>query len=372
MKLLALLVTTILAAPAFADCPALPNADKLLTPGARIFVGEVHGTNETQRAVGALVCLAAKKGPVRVGLEITADEEPALAAFLASAGTPADRAALLRGAFWTDKFQDGRRSRAMAQLIDDIRALRHAGADLDIATFDEQKLPDRDRAMADRALAAIARAPKATWILYAGNLHARKATMDGDNKTTFMAMHLVAKGVPVVALNASFGAGSAWICTSESDCGPHALGGGSARPVGITLGHTPDGAYDGVLEVGAASYSPPAAVPMTREQQTRAASLGRQLEATAAYRAKKYDRCGELGGALAKELRSADQAYNAACCWALAGKVDSAFTQLALAVELGFSDSATIGSDTDLTALHADARWQPLVARVAGPSSAKK
>ena len=333
-----LMMTTLAATPALADCDPIANVEAILKPQARIFVGEMHGTTEMPRTFGALVCHATKKGPVRVGLELPATEDALLATYLASAGSAADIAALLHGGFWHREFQDGRSSVAMLRLIESIRALKRAGADVDIATFDDPLAKERDRAMAERAAAAIARAPKATWLLYAGNLHARKTK--GRMPYTLMAGHLVEKGVALTTLDAHGGAGSAWVCfsASASECGPSLLGGGAPRPVAVTLARTADGAYDGTLGVGTLTFSPPAAVPMSKLQEAKAKSLERQRAARAAYDAKQFPRCAELYDGVAKELRSANDAYSAACCLALAGKADLAFAALSTAIEYGFVD----------------------------------
>ncbi len=364
---LLLMMMTLAPRSAVADCEPLPNADKLLTPGARVFVGEMHGTRELPRLFGALVCHATTKGgAVRVGLEIPADEEPRLAAYVASAGAAADRATLLAGPFWHRDFQDGRSSVAMLELIDRVRTLARAGADVAITAFDEPKAKDRDLAMAERALAAMARTPKATWLLYAGNLHARKVK-HASYPTTSMAAHLVARGVPLVALDPRFGAGSAWVCfgATPADCRPNLVGRGAPLPVGVTLARSADGAIDGTLDAGAPSFSPPAAVPMTRAQEARGRSLERERAARLAYDAKDYARCGELYDALANELRAPDHAYNAACCHALGGHVDRAFAALSSAVDLGFRDGDGLAKDGDLASLRADPRWPSLFARVA-------
>jgi hypothetical protein len=53
--------------------------------------------------------------------------------------------------------------------------------------------------------------------------------------------------------------------------------------------------------------------------------------------------------------------YNAACAWSLAGSPDSAFFQLnRIAVMSQYANIAHMTSDTDLTSLHGDARWEPL------------
>jgi hypothetical protein len=119
-----------------------------------------------------------------------------------------------------------------------------------------------------------------------------------------------------------------------------------------------------VLEVGAASFSPPAALPLTPEQEKLAASVGRRIEARRAYQSKSYVVCGELQAALADEQRSSDDAFNAACCFARGGNADRAFTELARAVELGFKDVRGLEEDTDLAPLRGDPRWKALIGRL--------
>ena len=243
-----------------AEVKLIVGADKLLRPGARLFFGELHGTEETPAFVGEMARLASKLSPVRVGLEIVDEEQPAIDRYLTSTGSEADRKALVAGKFWTDAFQDGRRSRAMVGLLESMRALKHGGADVGVFAFDGhfEAKDDRDLGMATRAHAAITLAPKAIVLLLAGNLHARKT--QGQLKQTWMAMRLVERGVELITLDARYAGGSAWFCTgpTPSDCGPHPLLDGEAHPRGIVLDGKRDDGYDGVFDVGRATASPPA------------------------------------------------------------------------------------------------------------------
>jgi hypothetical protein len=61
----------------------------------------------------------------------------------------------------------------------------------------------------------------------------------------------------------------------------------------------------------------------------------------------------------------ADDRYNAACSWAMAGRSDSAFTQLfKIAEKAKFSNLAHMTADSDLNSLHDDKRWAEVVAKV--------
>src|SRR3954467_8151460 len=95
---LVLIAVAISAAPSWAArgrCAAVPGADAILAPGARVVVGEVQGTNETPKLIADIVCDAAKRGAVRLGLDIGTDEQRRIDRFVASGGSVADRKALL-------------------------------------------------------------------------------------------------------------------------------------------------------------------------------------------------------------------------------------------------------------------------------------
>jgi hypothetical protein len=57
--------------------------------------------------------------------------------------------------------------------------------------------------------------------------------------------------------------------------------------------------------------------------------------------------------------------YDAACCYALTGKTERAFTYLTSAVDkYGYDNLNNITNDPDLKSLHADGRWAPLLKRI--------
>lgn len=105
------------------------------------------------------------------------------------------------------------------------------------------------------------------------------------------------------------------------------------------------------------------AVPTTATDPARAAGL--RTQAASAYAARDFARCADLDDEalrLAPETRN--QAYDAACCMALAGRIDPAFQRLTAAASLGFRDAAHLASDPDLTSLRADARWAAVAGAV--------
>lgn len=91
-------------------------------------------------------------------------------------------------------------------------------------------------------------------------------------------------------------------------------------------------------------------------------------EAAKALQAHDYDKAVELYHASFKSTRSPDALYNAACAYALKGDREHAFADLDAAIEAGYSDLRNASGDNDLKSLHADARWEPLLARLTARS----
>ena len=88
-------------------------------------------------------------------------------------------------------------------------------------------------------------------------------------------------------------------------------------------------------------------------------------KALALYMAKDYKASGFAYSSAFKVndwKGSADDRYNAACAWALANYPDSAFFNLErISTKSGYKDYNHIITDEDLTSLHNDKRWQPLL-----------
>jgi hypothetical protein len=347
------------ASPPVREALQLPG--ELVAPASSILLGEVHGTREVPAFVARLVSQLAVDRPVILGLEIVPAELPSLAAYLASDGGPAARQAALRDPWWQSPFQDGRRSVAMFELIETMRVLRAGGARVDVVCFDH-KVPeggtatDREEGMARNLLAARRARPDATLVALAGNLHTRRTLIPRIGNYDWMAIRLARAGVAFITLDARYAEGSA------SDCGAQFAGGrGDER--GVRLERSDDGGHDGWFGLGPITASPPAAFPeLAADLEARMSALAdgpgaRRSRANRAYEAKDYARCAEeLEGI---EGASADDAYNQACCLALAGDRDGAFGKLRTAVERGFRGFDHAEKDPDLASLRADPRWPP-------------
>lgn len=264
-------LATLATAAAAEPCPEVPGLAEL--DGADVvMLGEIHGSDEIPRFVGDLVCAASATRPVLLGLEIPAAEDAAFQAYLASTGDAPARRTLLATPFFSREYQDGRSSRAMLELLERVRALRAAGRDVELLAFDDPDAPGgRDRAMADRLLAARAARPGRLVVALAGNLHARIVLGSPfDPRFESMALFLLragegaAPGLRLLSLDARYPDGTAWTCTTAAvaDCGARRLRGAEAVAPGIRLDPVADGmAYHGVFAVAALTASPPAKEP---------------------------------------------------------------------------------------------------------------
>ncbi|GAB3826327.1 DUF6624 domain-containing protein [Hymenobacter jeollabukensis] len=106
-------------------------------------------------------------------------------------------------------------------------------------------------------------------------------------------------------------------------------------------------------------------VTLTQAQTADFVSLNRQ--AMSAYLDKRYAEAGKLFDQALKDKKAhpgAGDYYNAACAWALAGNKDQAFRYLDLATAAGWENVAHLKQDSDLNALHADKRWQPMLTKL--------
>jgi hypothetical protein len=214
-----------------------------------VVMGEIHGTREIPAAFAGLVCRAAAGAPGRttlVGLEILTDAQPAIDAFLASDGGAAATRDFLAAGFWQREYQDGRSSRAMLDLLAELRRQRAAGLGIAVRALDPpafEKSGDRDAGMSANLAAAIDALHPARTLVLVGNVHSR--TLPGypwDPKADYqpLGMLLRARYPDLVALNVSTLGGLAWICTSAvaAEC--------SAKSIGI---REPDGGVHPRIEL---------------------------------------------------------------------------------------------------------------------------
>jgi hypothetical protein len=260
-------------------CEPIELPERLFEGTKVLLLGDFHGTEEIPAFLSRLSCEVMRRGMnVIAALEIPREEKDRVDRYLDSTGTQADRRALLEGEFWTDVYQDGRRSRAMAALIERLRALRQAGLTLpnprrlDVLLIDARDAVspgERDRRMADAVLAVVgpsaAARQSSLLVTLAGNYHTR--TVKGapwDATYEPMGYHL-ARSLPASAvrsLDVAHAAGAAWFCTGAepATCGEKVLkGNAEGSPGAIRLFDKPDDrGYGGTYFVGRLTASRPA------------------------------------------------------------------------------------------------------------------
>lgn len=236
-------------------------------------MGEIHGTREIPAAFAGLVCRAAAGAPGRttlVGLEILANAQPAIDAFLASDGGAAAARDLLAAEFWQREYQDGRSSRAMLDLLAELRRQRAAGLGIAVRALDPpdfEKPGDRDAGMSTSLTAAIDSLRPARTLVMVGNVHSR--TLPGypwNPKADYRSLGtlLRARYPDLLALDTSNLGGSAWICLSAvaAECGVKPQGVREPDGVRPRIGLDPAAAaktgHDGILFLGTVSASEPA------------------------------------------------------------------------------------------------------------------
>ncbi len=341
------------------DCGlAIDNVGEVLRPGGTIALGEMHGTRELPRFAGVVACEAARRGPVVFGLEIPAD--PSLEVFLHSDGGAEAKAALLAAPFWREDYQDGRRSVAMYELLEQTRRWRGAGLPIELLAFDgvAHDAVTRDRVMADHVLQRRQERPNATFVLLMGNLHARKThgTPWGDTAYEPLSSMLSSR---VVTLDARAPRGSAWFCRTlqPEHCGPQSFAGnaGATARAGIDLTSNQGGAYDGRFDVAGLTASPPAALPeRALGLEARIVELvdgppPAYLAAVDASKRTDFAACERELSKLADP--TADQLYLRARCLARAGRIEDAAVALKAAQAKGFFHPQRLQHEDDLASL---------------------
>jgi hypothetical protein len=261
------MIEMVMAAALFVTPPCAPprGTEDLLHMNHRfIVVGEDHGTVEVPAAFAEIVCAAAQRGPVTVALEMPDTIQPRLDAFLAAPDAAAASATLHDTPFWDLRFQDGRSSLAMLDMMLAVRRLRAEGHDVAFRAFrpSERRVAGFDQnydelEMAVRLARAAKARPEARVLVLVGDFHAMKARIPGDD---LMGAVALLPPADVFSLEIAQQGGQSWSCVATG-CGPREIAPVYERPDerGLILRATPDGLYDGVLALGPLTASPPAA-----------------------------------------------------------------------------------------------------------------
>ncbi len=173
----ALLALTVVPAQATQpNCSHLSGVEMMLADQSKryVIVGERHGTSEIPALFSDLVCAAASRGPVVVGLEIETDQQKSLDAYMASTGDQVAREALFAQRHWG--YSDGRASEAMFQLVENLRLLRRAGKPIFVrALMPRADTPEaRELAMGMAWKQSLLGNDKAKLLMLVGSVHAEQ------------------------------------------------------------------------------------------------------------------------------------------------------------------------------------------------------
>ena len=239
--------------------------------------GEIHGTREAPALIAALATRAAATRDVIVALEIPAQEQAAIDAWMASDGGDTARTALLATPFWdipTDR-NDGRRSEAKLAMLDALRIQRRSHPSLRVALFDDiafyTERDLRDARMADVLRSIRATSPAALLLVLTGNAHARRGegatgNLVGSFRSPAPMASLLSELEPVT-INITARSGSYWACKGGR-CGLQRFATAAASDAGVRLIPLADDApYHATLEFPAFEAAMPVAgnaVPAVR------------------------------------------------------------------------------------------------------------
>ncbi len=114
----------------------------------------------------------------------------------------------------------------------------------------------------------------------------------------------------------------------------------------------------------AAATEPTADAPADEPASESVAADEIQTRARTAYVDKDWPNCASLYDQALQGSSHVNDAYNGACCHALAGDPDGAFADLSRAAELGYRNLTHAQADTDLGSLHELSQWGEFLAAV--------
>jgi hypothetical protein len=242
---------------------------ELVQDAPGVFIGDIHGSAESPAFLGALACHAVKSGrPVVVAMEYDAKDQSVLDEFLLTADEKKAVGILTATPHWTEN-RDGRASAAMRDALLEIRRLARAGNPVKLVAYDlwGETSAEREKRSADLIRAIREKQSAAYWIVFGGNVHARKtkglpfvnAPSGSDDHEP---LGYLIRDLRLIHLDADYRGGTSWGCTGPSpdDCKTIDLGTGCtadcpAHPI-VRLQPT-NPAYDGVYDVGKLTVSGP-------------------------------------------------------------------------------------------------------------------
>ena len=237
------------------NCEKISGLDKILNARQIIILGELHGTNEAPHYIYQMTCKALSKGhTVSVALEIPQDHQNELDKYLNSQGTKSDKKDFLSNAFWSDDYQDGRRSKAMFNLIENIKILKHQGYPINLYYMDGYSSGGREQTMANRIFEIKSQNQEQIILALVGNFH--NTIVEGSEKMGALILEKYGRD-QVISLNQDFVQGTAWIDIAGEEAGPIQLNGNGSSSIGIYIDKAP-WEYHGTFEMHKITHSSPA------------------------------------------------------------------------------------------------------------------
>jgi len=204
------------------------NAPSGVPSTSLLLLGELHGSKESPKLAGEIVCGEALKAPVVLALEIPTTEQSPVDRFLASNGGAGAKAELLSHQFWQADV-DGRASAAMFELIAYMRKLKHAGLPVSVFAFARggaRRHITRQAALADSLRDFVKQHPNLSMVVLTGNVHGSQAPFlqFGNGPKIIPTGYLIRDLHPVSVLIAH-PTGTIWACINDS-CNVHPIKGG--------------------------------------------------------------------------------------------------------------------------------------------------
>lgn len=270
LQALLLCISSVLSSALSAQCLQVGRVPSEVRLARVVALGETHGTVESPRLAGGLVCALARAGtPVVLALEIPSNEQLPLDEFIS--GGPETRFAesLRASPFWARKVQDGRSSEAMLALLRQMRSLRTQGAEVSVVAIDagpsqRKSGSTRDESMAANLTSALESHPQSHLVALLGSVHARRTAGTSYDPAFRPAIHLLAVK-PLLSLQMAHTEGEAWVCQGatmqELSCGATRREGNYSAATSapqVLLGADASPGYDGYYFVGTITASPPA------------------------------------------------------------------------------------------------------------------
>lgn len=229
-----------------------------------IVLGGGYGTAEAPRFVAGLACQLGAKAPVVVALEWPRQLASQLTLLLGGSKTAEER--LRAHPLWSDATlrSEGGATRAMWQLLEELRALKAAGIELTVVPFGAELGSDVDDPSErwyrqNAVLSALRRYADATFVVWVDEEDGAYAPGESDTLAASLREQYAQLRSflleQVGAAPSSPGAAAGAAPAAAAGASPVAAAGAAAAPWALELRREVAG-YDGVFRVGATSDSP--------------------------------------------------------------------------------------------------------------------